>query len=877
MSTRRFALKSICPVLVVAVLSSALPGSWVHAEEPFDYFRNSWNVVGLRDYEDGARLTPDNRMLLADGRQVRLRFGRNLSRLDRRQTKTALEGWLPVILLTAEDGPIRYDFTFWATPLPTVKDWEKAFAWPTEGENFLNWIKVTAVNTGNQQADAKVEVQRIGPAIDEDQVFAWSLAPGGSRECVVRIPFARIENAAVFDKEDAQLWLDRTVEYWRDLITGGARIEVPCQKSTDAMLASHVCQMIANDHGELQGGEGFYDEFYIRDGGYQIMELEEAGMWKAAARAVEFYLKSQREDGRFETQSNQYDANGQAVWTLWQYYKITGDRAWLAKAYPQMRKAVDWSVKARRLAPGDSPFAGMLPNAPADGEFLWDGKHHIVGYDIWNLRGVLCTADAAEALGKDDEAGELLEEAALYRKDLDAAWKKTGVAHFPPSWETEGTHWGNTETLWPTELFKLDDGRVTALMDHARKTHGGGFVEGTILWLGHADAIHPYMGAYTTMASLVRGEHEQVVEDFYWYLMHSTAAHAFPEGIFFKRRFAWSDTIPHVTGASNYAVMLRHMLVHERGGELDLLAAVPDWWLGEGREIRVLRAPTHFGPMNLTVRGMADGVKVELDPPARCPPARIVLHLPKSRPLLGSLEGVEVVTRTDQKKRWDFETVVEIYQRDAVEVFKPIPGLVGVPVKPALESSACRTLDLRRLAVTDPFRAPFGVPNPGKFLFTEMPVGRVTVGGVPFDIIDPAKNEGRGLIVLHSPMAPKEIAWPHQVEIPVNQQGRRLFFLGNVHGWGSQDQGTGPWDAVAEYAIRYTDGEEQIVPMITGRTAEDWTLKPKAPEVFAGLQGDPWHLNVLGVSLRPVPIREIIFRDLGTVAAPVLAGVTLEK
>ena len=44
-----------------------------------------------------------------------------------------------------------------------------------------------------------------------------------------------------------------------------ARIEVPCRKATEALLAAHVCQLIANDHGELQGGEGFYDNFYIRD------------------------------------------------------------------------------------------------------------------------------------------------------------------------------------------------------------------------------------------------------------------------------------------------------------------------------------------------------------------------------------------------------------------------------------------------------------------------------------------------------------------------------------------------------------------------------------------------------------------------------------
>lgn len=852
----------------------------VHAEEPFDYFRNSWNVLGLKDYDDGARVTPDNKLLLAEGVQVRLRFGGDLTALSRRQTKTLMDGWLPIVLLHAEDGPVRYEWTLWATPLPTVEDWQAAFDWPAEGENFLNWIVVKATNTGSSRAEAKFKLHGDRRDLADRKAFSWSLAPGESVEGVLRIPFAPVEEPALIEPEDPNLWLERTKDYWEGLILTACRIEVPCRKSTEALLAAHVCQLIANDHGELQGGEGFYDHFYIRDGGYQIMELEEAGLWDAAAKAVDCYLQEQRDDGRFETQTNQFDANGQALWVLWQYYKITDDTQWLKKAYPQMRRAVDWMMEARRQAPADSPFAGVLPVAPADGEYLWDGKHHIVGYDIWNLRGLLCTADAARGLGRTAEAQEFLAEAKLYRAAIDAAWKRTVLAHFPPSWEKKGTHWGNTETLWPTELFDRDDPRVAALIKHARDTHGGGFVEGTILWLGRPDAIHPYMGAYTVMASLLRGEHEQVVEDFYWYLLHASASHAFPEGIYFKRRFAWSDTIPHVTGASNYALLLRHMLVHEREDELLLLAAVPDWWLADGEAIRVERAPTHFGEMNLTVRGTADGVRVELDPPKRQPPKRIVLHLPESRPLVGSLEGVEVVTRSDQKKRWDFPTVVKLYEADAAPLLpKAIPGLVALPLAAELAADRCQTLDLTSVANTDPLKAPFGVPQKpdSRFLFTGLPVGLQTMGGVPFQVIDPAQNDNRGLVVLHSPKAPSNREWPREVEIPVGAQGRRIFFLGNVHGWSSQDQGTGEWGAVAEYVIQYADGETQTVPLITGRTIDEWTGKPRATETFAGAKGKSWHLNVVGAKLRPVKIQTILFRDLGTPAAPVLAAVTLEK
>jgi hexosaminidase len=690
-------------------LDEPLVKSVTVSAQNFDYFSNNWNVVGLKDYNFGARITPKNELVLAGKTPVQIRIGADRTALSRENPKLAMDGWMPIILVTAEDGPVRYEVAYWATPLPDVKDWKKAFDWPTEGENFLNWIRVKATNTSDKPVEASVQLgpnagaraaktpqEQRGAKVDKahsrQHAWSWQLPPGGTAEGVARYPFFAIDDPKKYDKQDPQRWLRRTREYWQGVMDRAAHIEVPCRKANEALLAAHVCQLIANDHGEVHGGEDFYDTFYIRDGAYQVMELEEAGFMDTAAKAVELYLVRQGEDGRFESQKNQFDANGQAVWVLWQYYRMTRDREFLNRVYPQMLRAVRWAMKARRTtAP---PFAGVLPTAPADGECLWGGKNHIVGYDLWNLRGMLCTADAAKVIGKTADAEELTAEAAAYRQDIDAVWKKTGIPHFPPSWEKVGTHWGNTETLWPTELFARHDPRVAALSRHVREDFAGGFIEGTIQWKGTGDreAIHPYMGAYTTMVDLIRGDHEKVVEDFYWYLLHSTAAHAFPEGIYYKKRMAWSHTIPHVTGACNYAIMLRHMLVHEAGDQLHLLGAVPDWWLGDGKEIHVKRLPTHFGQMNLTVRGTKAGVEVELDPPKRNPPKRIVLTLPKSRPLVGRLDGVELLIRSDQKKRWDFPTVVEQYLQTSDFVEQPTlskPNAVSLTTgKPATCSHA---------------------------------------------------------------------------------------------------------------------------------------------------------------------------------------------
>ena len=637
------------------------------ADEPFDYFINSWTVIGLKDYSFGTRITPDSQLVIRDENNkpsnVLIRFGQQLNPLTAKMTKTLMDGWLPVVCVAARDSGVVYDFTFWATPLPSVKDWEKAFDWPTEGENFMNWILVKVTNKGRTAAQVKFKVERSEPSGLTSKTFSRSLSAGEEAQAAISIPFFPLKAESETSAEDAKLWLGRTVEYWKGVMSKATQIEVPSDKATKAFLASLVYQLIASDHGELHPGEGFYDEFYIRDGAYQVMQLEEAGLIDIARKAMDSFLSRQRPDGRFESQKDQFDANGQACWALWQFYKITGDERWLAKVYPQMRRAADWASEARRRNPADSPFSVVLPNAPADGEYLWDGKHHIVGYDFWNLRALLCTADVARILGKNAEAAELHAEAELYRKAIDAAWKQTGLDYFPPSWEKAGTHWGNTETLWPTELFEPNDSRVTALINQVRKNFHGGFIEGTIQWAGQEKAIHPYMSAYTTMACLDRSEGEQVVEDFYWYLLHSTATHAFPEGVYYETRTAWNNTIPHCLGAANYAIMLRHMLIHERGDELHLLKAVPDWWLDEGNEIRIERAPTHFGTTNLTVTGTKTGVNVEFEPPNRSMPKRIFIYLPKSRQPHKPLKGIDVVVREEQKKRWDFPTVVRLYRQ----------------------------------------------------------------------------------------------------------------------------------------------------------------------------------------------------------------------
>ena len=169
---------------------------------------------------------------------------------------------MPIILFSAQDGAVRYDFTLWATPLPTVKDWKKAYDWPTEGENYLNWIAVKATNTGADRAEAKFAFERrrqIAFGESQTNLVARPRQVGrGLRADSLRAEPDRPTHGArkIRKSGSSGLWT-----YWRGVLAGAAKIEVPCRKATDALKAAHVCQLIASDHGSIHGGEGFYDEF----------------------------------------------------------------------------------------------------------------------------------------------------------------------------------------------------------------------------------------------------------------------------------------------------------------------------------------------------------------------------------------------------------------------------------------------------------------------------------------------------------------------------------------------------------------------------------------------------------------------------------------
>jgi hypothetical protein len=645
-----------------------------NVRDPFDYFSNSWAVIGLKDYPDGTRISPVGEFLLADKAVCRILVGENLTPLDGRIKKTLEKGRLPVVHFDfILNGTVEYIVEAFACPLTAAG--QEGYDHP-ENPNFLNLVRITLRDVADAPQTAVVGLAwktrdpvsaRLLAADDTwtvlagDRLFATlnagpgihidsgtdgmlrlrtSLAPGQTAAAVLCLPYKALDNPGEkvcldLARLDFDAWKGRTADFWEGLLARGARLEVPEEKALDSYLASLVYQFIGRDKGELHAGEGFYDELYLRDGAYQAISLAQAGYLDEARESLEFFLRRQRENGQFLSQEGQLDANGYAVWALVEYGRLSGDRVWLERIYPLVAKSVAFIRRARRAETDPaSPFYGILPKAPADGENLWAGNNHIVGYDWWNLRAVQCAAEAARELGKDGDAAAWQTEFEDYRSAILRAIDRTGLPYIPPSYEKEGTHWGNLEAVFPTVLIDPRDHRLTETLDFVRDSFGRaegakpGFIEGVMQWTPATNAIHPYMSLFVTNSHIVRGEQEKAVDGFYSFLLHSSSIQGFPEGVYYRKREAWGDTIPHLWAAALYMTTLRDMIVREEDGDLHLLSAVPSGWLEPGKKIVLGNAPTRFGRISLTAEAAREMIVVRFTRPDRVDPERLLLHLP---------------------------------------------------------------------------------------------------------------------------------------------------------------------------------------------------------------------------------------------------------
>jgi hypothetical protein len=112
-------------------------------------------------------------------------------------------------------------------------------------------------------------------------------------------------------------------------------------------------------------------------------------------------------------------------------------------------------------------------------------------------------------------------------------------------------------------------------------------------------------------------------------LVHTNATHGASEQMLPGTRDPVGQPQPHGWFAASIVNLVRDLLVRERASELHLLSALsPEWLRRRGDVVRVTRAPTYFGEIDLRLERLDAALGIDLTARFHTAPARVVLHVP---------------------------------------------------------------------------------------------------------------------------------------------------------------------------------------------------------------------------------------------------------
>lgn len=154
-------------------------------------------------------------------------------------------------------------------------------------------------------------------------------------------------------------------------------------------------------------------------------------------------------------------------------------------------------------------------------------------------------------------------------------------------------------------------------------------------------------------------------------------------------------------------------------------------------------------------------------------------------------------------------------------------------VYPQVDEAKCVFVDLSRhvnMAFKDDIDGDRqgGWFDQGQNDFRRMPVGRRVFANIPFEIIDPLRNDGKSVIVMFGPARPY---FPEKVEgVPVGVPARALYFLHTV-GWGIAGG-----QLCFSYKVRYVDGAVIEVPVRYGQAVCGWWNPLAVPNARIALE-----------------------------------------
>ena len=514
---------------------------------------------------------------------------------------------------------------------------DAAFATP-----FQAGLEVARLAAGDLPATAEAE-DPSGLASGM-LLYRWRLAPGESREVALVAPLtgpARMP--AGFDAARAQAAMEAA---WRERL-GQVQLRLPPQgrQFADTVRTALGHMLVSRVGPRLQPGTRSYSRSWIRDGAMISEGLLRLGRPEVVREYLEWYAPYQFENGkvpccvddRGSDPVPENDSHGELIFNIAEYWRYTGDRAFLERMWPHVAGAFGYMEQLRaserteanrRLDPA---FYGMMP-ASISHEGYSAKPMHSYWDNFWALRGYKDAVEIARALGRDADAARMARARDQFRADLAAslrhATRRHGIDYLPGA--AELGDFDPTSTTIALAPGGEQDWLPRDLLENTFERYWRQFVQrrdGLREWKDYT----PY--EWRNVAAFVRLGWRERAWEATGYFFDDRAPAAWNQWAEVvsrtPRKPFFVGDLPHAWVASDFLRSALDMFAYarERDDSLVLAAGVPvDWLDGEGIAVDGLYTP--HGRLGYSLRRVDGELRLDVAADAGLPRGGLVLPWP---------------------------------------------------------------------------------------------------------------------------------------------------------------------------------------------------------------------------------------------------------
>ncbi|WP_295961742.1 discoidin domain-containing protein [uncultured Xanthomonas sp.] len=475
-------------------------------------------------------------------------------------------------------------------------------------------------------------------------LYRGRLAPGEVREVALVIP--QTGNAGVAAGFDAARAQQQVAAQWHEKLDR-VQLHVPAQGKavTDTLRTALAHMLISRIGPRLQPGTRSYSRSWIRDGAMISEGLLRLGRADVVREYMEWYAPYQFANGmvpccvddRGSDPVPENDSHGELIYSVADYYRYSGDRAFLEQMWPHVLGAYTYMEQLRLSERTDenrarnAAFYGMMPVSISHEGYSAKPMHSYWD-NFWALRGYKDAVSIAAELGRIDDAAHFAASRDQFRQDLyaslDAATQQHHIDFLPGSAELgDFDPTSTTIALAPGG----EQGRLPqALLDNTFERYWSEFVgrrDGNREWKDYT----PY--EWRNVSAFVRlGWRERAWEATQFFFKDRTpqAWNQWAEVVSrTPRKPFFLGDLPHAWVASDFVRSVLDMFAYARDVDdsLVLAAGIPaDWFDGKGVAIEQLRTPE--GPLSYQLRRQKNRLLLNIPEGLRMPSGGLVLPWP---------------------------------------------------------------------------------------------------------------------------------------------------------------------------------------------------------------------------------------------------------